>query len=103
VTGPAGPASISQVNQSTLLTTANAPLDTVVTVTARCPNLNSKVLGGGFATGVEGANSDEITANAAFPIQASGNDPEGYQVKFTRTNTNVSGNIVITAFVNCAP
>ena len=101
--GATGPGSISQFSESILLTTDNTPLDDVVTITVRCANLNSKALGGGYATGVEGDKSDEITVNAAFPIEASGNDPDGYRVKFTRTNTNVTGNIVVSAFVNCTP
>jgi hypothetical protein len=71
------------------------------TLTPRCPNVNGKVLGGGFDCAVSGGLSSEITVNAAFPTARDGATPEGFQVEFTRTATVVSGDIVVTAFVKC--
>lgn len=71
------------------------------TLTPRCPDVNSKVLGGGFDCAVSGGLSSEITVNAAFPTARDGDTPEGFQVEFTRTDTVVSGAISVTAFVKC--
>lgn len=109
-TGPTGPtgatgatgaieaASTTEVFQNAQL--ANTLFATEV-VTPRCPNVNSKVLGGGFDCAVSGALSGEVTVNAAFPTERNGNTPEGFQVEFTRTGVLVSSPIVVTAFVKC--
>jgi hypothetical protein len=73
------------------------------TLTPRCANVNSTVLGGGFDGAVSGSLSGEVTVNAAFPIAGDGNSPPGFQVEFTRTGIIVPGNIVVTAFVKCSP
>ncbi len=106
-TGPAGPtgATGSIDNLSTIDVFQNAQLggnlfDTA-TLTPRCPDVNGKVLGGGFDCAVSGGLSSEVTVNAAFPTARDGDTPEGFQVEFTRTATVVSGNIAVTAFVKC--
>ena len=103
-TGPTGPAG-SIANFSTIDVFQNAQLggalfDTA-TLTPRCPDVNGKVLGGGFSCAVSGGLSSEVTVNAAFPTARDGDTPEGFQVEFTRTGTAVSGSIVVTAFVKC--
>lgn len=103
-TGPTGaPGSIDAFSTIDVVenTQLGGNLFDIATLALKCPDVNSKVLGGGFDCAVSGGLSSEVTVNAAFPTEKDGATPEGFQVEFTRTGTVVSGNIVVTAFVRC--
>jgi hypothetical protein len=108
--GPTGPTGLTGPTgaigaDSTVDNFENAQLQPILNETAtlnpKCPNVNSKVLGGGFDTGVSGGVGGEVTVNAAFPTEGNFVTPEGFQVEVTRTGTLVQQNILVTAFVKC--
>ena len=100
-TGPTGAIDAASTFEDFLNAQLQPNLNETATLNPTCPNVNSKVLGGGFDTGVSGGVGGEVTVNAAFPTASFGNTPEGFQVEFTRTGVLVQQNIVVTAFVKC--
>jgi hypothetical protein len=102
-TGPTGDIDAASTTEDFQNAQLSPVLNETATLTPRCPNVNSRVLGGGFDSAVSGALTGEVTVNAAFPTPRDGNTPEGFQVEFTRTGVLVQQNILVTAFVKCTP
>jgi hypothetical protein len=102
-TGPTGATGPAPPDLFTEFLDIPATLNATRTIDLTCTDLESRVLGGGFDTGVEGSQSGDITVNAALPTSADGDTPEGFRVTFTRTGTASGGPISVTAFVLCTP
>jgi hypothetical protein len=105
-TGPTGATGATGTVATAFFSAATqlpATLNAAAALTLTCKHLSQNVLGGGYATGVSGAQSGDVTVNAAFPTEASGNTPQGYQVNFTRTGTLSGGLVTVSAFLVCTP
>jgi hypothetical protein len=105
-TGPRGPTGATGTVATAFFSAATqlpATLNAAAGLTLTCDNVSQKVLGGGYATGVSGAQSGDVTVNAAFPTDANGNTPQGYQVNFTRTGTLTGDKVTVSAFLVCTP
>lgn len=98
-TGVAGPVDATiQIAQDTL----DAVLNQTRTIEARCPNLNSRLLGGGFDTGVSGATGNDIEVNLAAPFAATASATAGYRIRVTRRGTTSGGLVQVSAYAICS-
>jgi hypothetical protein len=79
-----------------------ATLFATAAVDAVCPE-DSAVIVGGFDTSVNGAQTGEVRVNSAVAVEADGDTPALYRVRFTRTGTDDPNPIVVIAIAVCSP
>lgn len=104
VTGPTGPQGATGPASTSIETAFDLlfnPPGTFIGVAAFCP-IGSKLLGGGFDTGVSGPQSGDVDVNYAIPKAATATTAAHYEAGFTRRG-GADNFIAVRVYAVCSP